>query len=127
MAAAPACWPLVLADLDLGPFIGVDLAPGMLAQAAAKQLYAELHEADIVEFLHADERSWPLILASDVLLLFRRARRAVRRRSRQRLAPGGLFVFSVELMQPDRAGRHARQRRLEPRPPGPLRAYASTT
>lgn len=94
---------VVLADLNLGPFIGVDVAPGMLTQATGKQLYAELHEADIIDFLHADERSWPLILASDVLCYFGTLDdlfAAVR----QRLSPGGLFAFSVELIQPDAQG-----------------------
>lgn len=94
---------VVLADLNIGPFIGVDVAPGMLAQAAAKHLYTELHEADIVEFLHADERCWPLILASDVLCYFG-VLNGLFAAVRQRLLPGGLFAFSVELMQPDAQG-----------------------
>lgn len=92
-----------LSDLNVGPFVGVDVAPGMLAQAAAKQLYTELHEADIVDFLRADERSWPLILATDVLCYFG-ALEELLAAVRQRLAPGGLFGFSVELMQPDAQG-----------------------
>ncbi len=94
---------VVLADLNIGPFIGVDVASGMLAQAANKHLYAELHEADIVEFLHADERTWPLILASDVLCYFG-VLDELFAAVQQRLAPGGLFAFSVELMQPDAQG-----------------------
>jgi len=94
---------LVLADLNPGPFIGVDVAPGMLAQAASKQLYAELHEADIIDFLHTDERSWPLILASDVLCYFGTLD-GLFAAVRQRLAPEGLFAFSVELIQPDAQG-----------------------
>jgi predicted TPR repeat methyltransferase len=94
---------VVLADLNLGPFIGVDVAPGMLAQAADKHLYAELHEADIIDFLHADERSWSLILASDVLCYFG-VLEGLFAAVQQRLAPGGLFAFSVELMQPDAQG-----------------------
>jgi Flp pilus assembly protein TadD len=42
---------LAIADLPVGPLIGVDIAPRMLAQAAAKRLYAELREADVMEVL----------------------------------------------------------------------------
>ena len=68
----PKRWKAWLVGIALAQLlvIGVDVAPGMLAQAAGKQLYTELHEADVVDFLHADERSWPLILASDVLCYF---------------------------------------------------------
>ena len=42
---------VALSNLKLGPFAGVDIAAGMLEQAAAKQLYAELHEADVTGLL----------------------------------------------------------------------------
>ena len=42
---------LAIADLPVGPLTGVDIAPQMLAQAAAKGLYAELREADVMEVL----------------------------------------------------------------------------
>lgn len=91
---------VVCADLDLGPFVGVDVAPGMLVQAAGKQLYAELHEADVLDFLRADTRTWPLILASDVLCYFG-ALDELFSAIQRRLTPAGLFAFSVELLQPD--------------------------
>ena len=49
--AAPGWSALAIADLPVGPLIGVDVAPRMLAQAAAKGLYAELREADVMEVL----------------------------------------------------------------------------
>ena len=86
---------VALADLPLGPFVGVDLSPRMLERAAAKRLYAGLHEADILEFLADDRRQWRLILAADVLCylgplspLFEAVFR--------RLLPGGLFICSAE-------------------------------
>jgi predicted TPR repeat methyltransferase len=42
---------LAIGDLSVGPLIGVDLAPRMLAEAAAKGLYAELREADVMDVL----------------------------------------------------------------------------
>ena len=86
---------VVLADLGLGPFTGIDVSAGMLAEAAAKQLYAELIEADIVSMLADDLRQWPVILAADVFCYFGELFE-VFTRIRRRLAPGGLFVFSVE-------------------------------
>ena len=94
---------LTLSDLNIGPFVGVDVSSGMLARAALKHLYAELHEADVLDFLGDDERRWPLVLAGDVLCYFG-ALDAVLNSVQSRLAPGGLFVFSVELLQPNHQG-----------------------
>ena len=94
---------VVLADLEFGPFVGVDIASGMLAQAANKQIYAELHESDVLEFLRADARTWPLILAGDVLCYFG-ALDELFTAVRRRLTAEGLFAFSIELLQPDADG-----------------------
>ncbi len=48
---------VALSDLPIAPLVGVDVSPRMLAQAAAKQLYAELHEADLLEMLAEDSVS----------------------------------------------------------------------
>jgi predicted TPR repeat methyltransferase len=94
---------VVLSDLNLAPLVGVDISSAMLAQAEAKQLYAELHEADVVDFLRDDDRSWPLILAADMLCYFGTLDELLAV-VRARLAPGGWFVFSSELLQADRQG-----------------------
>ncbi|HEY4174292.1 MAG TPA: methyltransferase [Rhodopila sp.] len=94
---------LAIGDLPLGPFTGVDLSPRMLAQARAKQLYAELREADIVADLAEHPQCWPLIVAADVLCYFG-ALEEVLAIVHQRLEPGGWFVFSVEQMLPDHDG-----------------------
>ena len=91
---------VVLADLKLGPFTGIDVAAGMLEQAAAKRLYAELHESDVLDFLRSDGRTWQLVLAADVLCYFG-ALDELFALVRSRLARDGLFAFSVELLQPD--------------------------
>jgi predicted TPR repeat methyltransferase len=86
---------VALSDLPLGPWIGVDLSPRMLRLAAAKRLYAALHDADIIDFLTEDLRHWGLILAADVLCyvgLLEPLFAAVH----ARLLPGALFLCSAE-------------------------------
>jgi predicted TPR repeat methyltransferase len=94
---------LAIGDLPLGPLTGVDLSPRMLAHARAKRLYAELREADVVTDLGAHTERWPLIVAADVLCYFG-ALDELLAVVRQRLEPGGWFVFSVEAMLPDHDG-----------------------
>lgn len=79
-------------------FHGVDLSPKMLAEARRKDVYDHLDEADIVEFLRNGQcraADYDLALAGDVFIyvgdldpVFAGVRRC--------LAPGGLFVFSIE-------------------------------
>ncbi len=71
------------------------LAPKMLAQSTAKQLYTELHEADIIDFLADDPRQWQLILAADVLC-YVGALEPLFAAVRARLLPGALFIGSAE-------------------------------
>ncbi|MBN9562848.1 MAG: tetratricopeptide repeat protein [Alphaproteobacteria bacterium] len=93
LLAAASC------DLPLGPWVGVDLSTRMLAEAAAKEFYAELHEADLMAALAAEQRPWPIILAGDVFCYFG-ALDAPFARVHDRLLPGGLFVFSLEEREP---------------------------
>jgi predicted TPR repeat methyltransferase len=89
---------LALSDLVPGPYVGVDLSPRMLAVAAQRGLYAELHEADIEAFLAAGPRRFPLILAGDVLPYFGDLC-ALLRAVAARLAPRGRFICSAELLE----------------------------
>ncbi len=93
----------MLADLHVGPFTGVDLSGRMLAQAQNKELYAELHCADLMDFFAKDERLWGLILAGDVFCYFGELDEILRT-AFGRLATGGLFIFSVEELLRDAAG-----------------------
>jgi predicted TPR repeat methyltransferase len=88
---------VVLADLPLGPLTGVDVSAGMLQKAAAKNLYATLHEADLEAFLAGAERDWAVMLAADVLVYFGALERVLSL-THAALRPHGLFVFSVEEM-----------------------------
>ncbi len=83
-----------LADIG-GHIEGVDLSPRMLQLAAGKQIYAALHEAEIVEFLRGQSPEWDLIIAADVVIyvgqlapLFQAAFAALR--------PGGWLALSAE-------------------------------
>ena len=91
---------LALSDLQIGPFTGIDLSAGMLAQARLKGLYADLRQGDIMaELTAAEPRRWPLILAADVLVYFG-ALEMLFAAVRSRLETGGWFVFSVEDLGP---------------------------
>jgi predicted TPR repeat methyltransferase len=86
---------VALLDLPVGPITGIDLSPRMLAAAAEKGLYDGLRESDVLRALDADDTLWPVIFAADLLCYFG-AIEEVMTAVRRRLAPGGLFLFSVE-------------------------------
>jgi predicted TPR repeat methyltransferase len=94
---------VVLSDLPVTPLIGVDVSPRMIEVAAAKHLYAELHEADLMDFLAQDTRRWQLMLAADVLIYFGPLT-DVLNAVYSRLQPGGCFVFSLEELLADHDG-----------------------
>ena len=71
----------------------------MLEAAAAKQIYAELHEADLLNLLAETATSWPLVVAADVLIYFG-ALDQVLAAVHAALAPGGWFIFSLEELLP---------------------------
>lgn len=91
---------VALSGLPLAPLVGVDLSPRMLALAATKRLYSELHESEICAFLASDARRWRLILAADVFCYIG-ALEPVLAAAHPRLLPGGRLIFSAEqLMGP---------------------------
>jgi predicted TPR repeat methyltransferase len=91
---------VVLSDLPLGPLAGVDISAGMLRQAAAKNLYDTLHEADLEAFLAGTTHDSAVLIAADVLIYFG-ALEKVLSLAHAALRPHGLFLFSVEEMSPD--------------------------
>jgi predicted TPR repeat methyltransferase len=92
---------VVLSDLPLGPATGVDLSPNMLAEARAKGLYAHLIEADLLDALDADDNPpWKLIVSGDTFCYFGDLSKLFDRIA-IRLAVGGIFIFSVELLDDD--------------------------
>ena len=82
-------------DLPLGPWEGVDVSTAMLAEAKGKGCYAALHEADLLPWLGAADRQWPVILAGDVFCYFGALEEAFAL-TRARLAADGLFMLSFE-------------------------------
>jgi predicted TPR repeat methyltransferase len=106
---------VVLSDLPLRPLVGVDLSPGMLAEARAKKLYDRLVQQDLESLLDEPGPGWRVILAADVFCYFGVLDGALGRVA-ARLAPGGLCVFSVELADGEgwQLGRQGRYRHAEP-------------
>ena len=94
---------LLISDLPFGSITGVDIAPRMLEHARVKQLYAALHEADVLDFLAQTGTRWKLVLAADVVVYFG-ALEDLLAAVHARLEPGGWFVFSVEELLPDHDG-----------------------
>jgi len=94
---------VAISDLPIGPIIGVDVSPRMLAAAAAKQLYAELREVDLMHLLSEDVTCWRLIVAADVFCYFG-SLRDVLAAVHARLDPGGWIIFTVEELLPDHDG-----------------------
>jgi predicted TPR repeat methyltransferase len=78
--------------------VGVDLSAGMVAVAAAKNLYDRLETGDLLQFLQAEareRRSYGLILAADVFAYLAWLPPVVVAAARA-LAPGGLIAFTTE-------------------------------
>lgn len=76
--------------------IGVDISWKMLKQCKLKTIYKELHNADILEFLHNNSGdSFSLITASDVFVYVGDLNSLIGA-AFQTLKSNGLFAFSVE-------------------------------
>ncbi len=88
-----------LSGLALKPFAtrleGLDLSPRMLAQARARNLYAALHEADLLDFLPNHPNRYDLIAAADVLNYLGDLTPALTAITTA-LKPGGTTLFSLE-------------------------------
>jgi predicted TPR repeat methyltransferase len=75
---------------------GVDLSPGMLAQARKTRAYAALHEGELVTALRGfPDDAFDLVTAADVLVYIS-ALEPVFGEVRRVVAPRGLFAFTVE-------------------------------
>lgn len=80
----------------VGSIAGVDLSPGMIAQAKARNLYARLEIGDMLAALQAEPAAnLDLVLAADALVYVGDLGPLVAEVARV-LAPGGLFAFTVE-------------------------------
>lgn len=78
-----------------GRLVGVDLSPEMVEKAAAKAIYHDLVVADAVAFLRKTEAVFDLVTAADVFV-YVGTLDEIFAALVPRLAPGGIFAFSVE-------------------------------
>ena len=86
---------------EVDHFIGIDLSPGMIEEARATGLYAELEVADMVEGLRTKpDASANLILAADAMCYVRDIAPVLAEAGRV-LAPGGAFAFTLETHKGD--------------------------
>lgn len=77
-------------------FTGIDLSPGMIKQARATGLYAELEVADMIEGLRGKaDTSANLVVAADAFVYLSDLA-PVLGEARRVLAPGGVIAFTVE-------------------------------
>lgn len=73
---------------------GVDLSPHMLAQAQKKGYYDKLECADAIGYMQGCKRTFDLLIASGVLILFGDLMPVFQAATRL-LKPGGIFVFTL--------------------------------
>jgi len=84
-----------LHDMLAGRLVGVDLSPGMLAEARAKEIYTELRCAELCAALAEDGTRYDFVLLSDVLCYFGPLQEVLGAAA-LRLNPGGLIILTVE-------------------------------
>ena len=75
--------------------IGVDLSSRMLGRARSAQLYDELYEVDMIEFMFACDRVFDWVVAADVLIYMGNIAPFLHS-ARNVLSPQGLLVFNIE-------------------------------
>src|SRR5262249_44584309 len=86
---------------EVDHFIGIDLSPGMIEQARATGLYAELEVGDMVEGLRSKpDASANLLLAADAMCYVRDIA-PVLAEAKRVLASGGVFAFTLETHKGD--------------------------
>jgi predicted TPR repeat methyltransferase len=75
--------------------VGVDLSPKMLAKALERDVYDQLHQAELLTFLRENHERFDLLLAADVFVYFGDLG-PVMEAAAGALRPEGRMVFSVE-------------------------------
>jgi predicted TPR repeat methyltransferase len=87
------CGPLLRASARR--LVGVDLSAGMLTKARERQVYDELHEAELVAFMRAHPLSYDVVVSADTLVYFGVLDEALDAAAAA-LKPAGLLTFTVE-------------------------------
>lgn len=75
--------------------VGVDLSRGMLEQAARREVYDELHKAELVQFLDARTETFDVLIAADTLIYFGDLA-ALARAAAKALRAGGHVIVTIE-------------------------------
>lgn len=75
--------------------VGVDLSHGMLAKARRRDLYDELHQAELTGYMRQHPASYHLVVSADTLVYFGVLDEAMGAAA-ETLLPGGLLCFTVE-------------------------------
>jgi predicted TPR repeat methyltransferase len=75
--------------------VGVDLSPVMLERSRAKQLYHQLHQSDIADYLREADKQYDLITCMDTFIYVGRLEEILELIYRK-LKPGGRLLFSTE-------------------------------
>ena len=79
---------------------GCDLSVGMLRLARQRQVYDQLHKAELVYYLDTQPGAFDLIVSADTLCYFGRLEGALAA-SHRALQPNGWLVFTVEALPGD--------------------------
>jgi predicted TPR repeat methyltransferase len=95
------CGPLLRATA--ARLVGVDLSSGMLAQARQRNVYDELHMAELTAFMTAHPATFDFVVSADVLCYFGRLDAALNA-AHDALLADGLLCFSVEALVDAAAG-----------------------
>jgi predicted TPR repeat methyltransferase len=74
---------------------GIDLSAGMLAQARGKQVYDELLQVEITEYLRGRRDAFDIIVSADTLVYFGVLEDVIAAAAGA-LRAGGLFAFTLE-------------------------------
>ena len=74
---------------------GVDLSAGMLAQAKEKNIYDELLQTELTEYLRGQTEAFDVIVSADTLVYFGGLEEVVAAAAGA-LRPGGLLIFTLE-------------------------------
>lgn len=75
--------------------VGVDLSPEMIERATARDIYDELHTAEVTAWLNGTSEQFDLIVACDTFIYFGDLSPVLRLAAR-RLSDEGVIAFSVE-------------------------------
>lgn len=76
---------------------GVDMSAGMLAQAEIKKIYHYLAHDEALAFLAKSNNQYDIIIAADVLV-YMGDLAGLFQAVHNRLAPGGIFAFSTQIL-----------------------------